>query len=162
MKEQIGPMTSAEIEAVSQLERLCFSLPWSKEAFRLEVERNKCARYFTAKMDGRVVGYGGMWLVLDEAHITNIAVHPDYRRRGVGRLIMQTLMEEAARLDIERMTLEVRVSNKPAIHLYESLGFEEGGIRKGYYANNREDALIMWNFHIQGRAGYEQEREKQS
>jgi ribosomal-protein-alanine N-acetyltransferase len=91
-----------------------------------------------------------MWLILDEAHITNIAVHPGHRRRGVGRLLMETLMKEAVRLNMERMTLEVRVSNKEAISLYKSLGFEEGGIRKGYYSNNREDALIMWNFHIGG------------
>ena len=159
MTETIGRMTSEEIDAVSQLERLCFSLPWSREALRLEVEKNKCAKYFSVKADGLVVGYGGMWLILDEAHITNVAVHPDYRRRGLGRLIMRTLMEEAARLGIERMTLEVRVSNRPAIRLYESLGFEEGGLRKGYYSNNREDALIMWNFHI---GGYGYVREEQS
>ncbi len=150
MNGQIGPMVSAELEDISRLEKLCFSLPWSRESLRLEVEENKCARYFTVRTEGKVVGYGGMWLILDEAHITNIAVHPDYRNRGFGRLIMQTLMEEASRLGIERMTLEVRVSNCPAIHLYESMGFERGGIRKGYYSNNREDALIMWNFHIRG------------
>ena len=97
-----------------------------------------------------MIGYGGMWLILDEAHITNIAVHPEHRRRGVGRLLMETLMKEAVILKMERMTLEVRVSNKAAISLYKSLGFEEGGIRKGYYSNDREDALIMWNFHIGG------------
>ena len=150
MNGQIGPMTSAELEDISRLEKLCFSLPWSRESLRLEVEENKCARYFAGRADGKVVGYGGMWLILDEAHITNIAVHPDYRNRGFGRMIMQTLMQEASRLGIERMTLEVRVSNRPAIHLYESMGFERGGVRKGYYSNNREDALIMWNFHIRG------------
>ena len=150
MNGQIGPMTSAELEDISRLEKLCFSLPWSRESLRLEVEENKCARYFTVRANGKVVGYGGMWLILDEAHITNIAVHPDYRNRGFGRMIMQTLMQEASRLGIERMTLEVRVSNRPAIHLYESMGFERGGVRKGYYSNNREDALIMWNFHIRG------------
>jgi ribosomal-protein-alanine N-acetyltransferase len=158
MKEQILPMTAADVDDVYQLERLCFSLPWSREAFRLEVEQNKCARYFIARVDGRLAGYGGMWLVLDEAHITNIAVHPEFRRKGLGRLILLTLMEEAARLGIERMTLEVRVSNTPAIRLYKALGFEEGGIRKGYYANNREDALIMWNFHI-GGIGYERKEQ---
>jgi len=116
----------------------------------MEVEENKCARYYVAKDDNRIIGYGGMWLVLDEAHVTNVAVHPDYRRKGVGRRIMETLINEAVRLGKERMTLEVRVSNTPAINLYKSLGFEEGGIRKGYYSNNREDALIMWNFHLGG------------
>ncbi|MBE3102366.1 MAG: ribosomal protein S18-alanine N-acetyltransferase [Firmicutes bacterium] len=150
MKEtvHISLMTSKDITGVWDIEKLCFSIPWSIEAFRLEVEQNQCARYFVAYIDDQVVAYGGMWLILDEAHITNIAVHPDYRRQSLGRLIMQTLMREAARVNIERMTLEVRVSNSPAIHLYTLLGFEEGGIRKGYYANNREDALIMWNFYI--------------
>ncbi|HHY83013.1 MAG TPA: ribosomal protein S18-alanine N-acetyltransferase [Clostridiales bacterium] len=146
----ISPMISADVDEVSQLERMCFSLPWSNESFRIEVEQNKCARYYVARDDSRIIGYGGMWLVLDEAHITNIAVHPDYRRRGIGRRIMQTLINEAVRLGKTRMTLEVRVSNTPAINLYKSLGFEEGGIRKGYYSNNREDALIMWNFHLEG------------
>lgn len=150
MKKKIFPMTIEDLDAICQLERLCFPLPWSREAFRMEIEKNKCAKYFVAKDGDKAVGYGGMWIVLDEAHITNIAVHPDYRRRGIGRLIMQTLMDVAIKLGIERMTLEVRVSNKPAIQLYKSLGFEEGGIRKGYYSDNREDALIMWNFHIGG------------
>jgi ribosomal-protein-alanine N-acetyltransferase len=158
MNEQVLPMKAEDVDDVSQLEKLCFSLPWSREAFRMEVEQNKCARYFTVRVDGQLAGYGGMWLVLDEAHITNIAVHPEYRRRGLGRLIMHALMEEAARLGVERMTLEVRVSNVTAIHLYKSMGFEEGGIRKGYYANNREDALIMWNFHI-GGSGYERKEQ---
>ena len=150
MKEKIhiSLMTTEDITGVWDIEKLCFSIPWSIEAFRLEVEQNQCARYYVAYVDDQVVAYGGMWLILDEAHITNIAVHPDYRRQGLGRLIMQTLMHEAIRVNIERMTLEVRASNFSAIHLYTLLGFEEGGRRKGYYANNREDALIMWNFNI--------------
>lgn len=144
----ISPMTVQDINQVLEIERLSFSMPWSYESFRLEVEQNRCARYYTAKLEGKVIGYGGMWLILEEAHVTNIAVHPDYRKRGWGRLLMQTLMKEAARLGMERMTLEVRVSNEPAIRLYKSLGFEVGGVRKKYYADNQEDALIMWNFHL--------------
>ncbi len=143
-------MSRIDVHEVWALEKLCFSLPWSLESFLLEVEQNQCARYYTAKMGDRILGYGGMWLVLDEAHITNIAVHPECRRQGVGEIIMKTLMKEAATLHITRMTLEVRVSNKGAIHLYKKLGFEEGGIRKQYYPDNGEDALIMWNFHIGG------------
>jgi ribosomal-protein-alanine N-acetyltransferase len=143
-------MTTEDVEEVSKLERLCFPTPWSQEAFRIEVERNRCARYFVVSDNSKLIGYGGMWLVVDEAHITNIAVHPDHRRQGTGRLIMKTLIEEAVRLGMTRMTLEVRVSNKAAINLYQSLGFEKGGLRKGYYANDGEDALIMWNFHIGG------------
>ena len=148
MKYQVMPMKGKDIDEVMHLEKLCFPVPWSKDAFRMEVEKNQCARYYIVRMNNQLIGYGGMWLILDEAHITNIAVHPEHRRRGVGRLLMETLMKEAVILKMERMTLEVRVSNKAAISLYKSLGFEEGGIRKGYYSNDREDALIMWNFHI--------------
>ena len=150
MTQRIRPMTTEDVEEVSKLERLCFPTPWSQEAFRIEVERNRCARYFVVSDNSKLIGYGGMWLVVDEAHITNIAVHPDHRRQGTGRLIMKTLIEEAVRLGMTRMTLEVRVSNKAAINLYQSLGFEKGGLRKGYYANDGEDALIMWNFNIGG------------
>jgi ribosomal-protein-alanine N-acetyltransferase len=144
----IVPMTSNDIDQVWEIEKLCFNVPWSRESFRLEVEKNQCACYFVAKIEGRVVGYGGMWLVIDEGHITNIAVHPDYRGRGIGEALMRNLMKEAVRLNMERMTLEVRVSNHIAQRLYKKLGFQEGGIRKGYYSNDHEDALIMWNFHI--------------
>jgi len=144
----IAPMTRKDASDVWEIEKLSFSFPWSLDSFILEIEQNQCARYYTAKIGGKAVGYGGMWLILDEAHITNIAVHPDYRRQGIGRLLMQTLIREAAALGIERMTLEVRVSNHEAIRLYKRMGFEEGGIRKKYYPDNQEDALIMWNFHI--------------
>ncbi|HHT65460.1 MAG: ribosomal protein S18-alanine N-acetyltransferase [Caldicoprobacterales bacterium] len=150
MKFRVTSMMTEDIDEVHKLEKMCFPIPWSREALRMEVEQNQCARYFSVRADKQLIGYGGMWMILDEAHITNIAVHPDYRRQGVGRLIMETLMKEAVRMGMERMTLEVRVSNKAAVSLYKSLGFEEGGIRKEYYANNREDALIMWNFHIRG------------
>ena len=150
MEYQVMLMKEKDIDEVLQLEKLCFPVPWSRDAFRMEVEQNQCARYYVVRENNLLIGYGGMWLILDEAHITNIAVHPEHRRKGVGRLLMETLMEEAARLNMERMTLEVRVSNTAAITLYKSLGFEEGGIRKGYYSNDREDALIMWNFHIGG------------
>jgi ribosomal-protein-alanine N-acetyltransferase len=144
----ITPMTRKDVLDVWKIEKLCFSFPWSFESFVLEVEQNQCARYYIARIKDMVIGYGGMWLILDEAHITNIAVHPDYRRQGIGGLVMKTLMREAASLGIERMTLEVRVSNHEAIGLYKKMGFEEGGIRKKYYPDNQEDALIMWNFHI--------------
>jgi ribosomal-protein-alanine N-acetyltransferase len=150
VKRQVLPMTVHDIGQVAKIEELSFHVPWSRESLRIEVEQNRCARYIVIKEDDRVLGYGGMWLVLDEAHITNIAVHPDYRRQGIGRQIMKALIRTAVKAGIERMSLEVRVSNHPAISLYKSLGFEEGGIRKGYYANNREDALIMWNFHNGG------------
>ena len=118
MTQRIRPMTTEDVEEVSKLERLCFPTPWSQEAFRIEVERNRCARYFVVSDNSKLIGYGGMWLVVDEAHITNIAVHPDHRRQGTGRLIMKTLIDEAVRLGMTRMTLEVRVSIKqPSISI---------------------------------------------
>ncbi len=144
----IRPMTAADIDEVLEIERLCFPTPWSREAFRIEIEQNRCAHYFVAVCQDKIVGYGGMWVIIDEAHITNVAVHPSYRGRGIGEAIMRSLIEAAISLGAVRMTLEVRVSNKIAQNLYEKLGFRAVGIRKRYYSNNNEDALIMWNEHI--------------
>jgi len=144
----ITPMGKDDIDQVWSIEKMCFSTPWSREAFRMEVEENRCARYFVARKDDRVVGYGGMWLVIDEAHITNVAVHPEYRGRKIGEAIMKTLMREAFSRHIQRMTLEVRRSNLVAQNLYRKLGFEICGVRRKYYSDNNEDALIMWNRNI--------------
>lgn len=145
---QVTEMRLSDLDDVEEIERLCFPTPWSKEAFRIEIMRNFCARYAVARLNGRVVGYIGMWLVIDEAHITNVAVHPDYRHRGIGEKLMRYMMKMAVDIGISRMTLEVRKSNIVAQKLYKKLGFEESGIRKGYYLSNNEDAIIMWNFHL--------------
>lgn len=144
----VRPMTASDLDKVSEIEKICFPTPWSKEAFRIEIEENRCARYFVAVYQGEIVGYGGMWLIIDEAHITNVAVHPNYRGLGVGEAIMRSLIQEAVGLGAIRMTLEVRISNKIAQNLYRKLGFYDAGIRKQYYSNNNEDALIMWNDQI--------------
>lgn len=140
----VRPMKSQDIDDVLHIERTCFPTPWSYDAFKAEVEENHCARYVVAEIGGRVRGYGGMWIILDEAHITNVAVHPNYRGVGIGEAIMKALIRTAARLKVEGMTLEVRVSNKVAQNLYEKLGFFGVGVRKGYYTDDGEDALIMW------------------
>jgi len=144
----IRPITPADIDAVWDIEKMCFSVPWSRQSFVLEVEKNRCARYVVAECSGTVVGYGGMWLVMDEAHITNIAVHPHFRRKGIGQSILKALMVEAHKIGIDKMTLEVRASNIAAQSLYKKLGFVEVGVRKGYYGDNAEDAIIMWNYSI--------------
>jgi ribosomal-protein-alanine N-acetyltransferase len=149
----IRPITSADIDAVWDIEKMCFSVPWSRQSFVLEVEKNRCARYVVAEHSGAVVGYGGMWLIVDEAHITNIAVHPLFRRKGIGEAILKALVTEAHRMGIDRMTLEVRASNIAAQSLYKKLGFVEVGVRKGYYSDNNEDAIIMWNFSISRTLG---------
>ena len=141
---KIRPMEPQDLIAVWEIERLCFSIPWTKNAFLIEISDNRCARYLVAHIGGKVIGYGGMWLMIDEAHITNIAVHPSFRKKGVGHAVLKALIDVALRNDADKMTLEVRVSNREALSLYESMGFVGAGIRKRYYSDNNEDALIMW------------------
>ncbi len=141
---EIIPMGQDHIEGVLEIERLSFSIQWSEEAFTTEVTHNQLARYLVIIEDNKVVGYGGMWFILGEAHITNIAIHPDYRGRGRGRLLTEALISLAAKESILDMTLEVRKSNYKAINLYTGLGFKAVGIRKEFYFDNKEDALIMW------------------
>jgi len=140
-------MEVRDIDDVWALEKLCFSIPWAKNAFLIEIAENKCAKYFVAVCKDVVLGYGGMWLMLDEAHITNIAVHPSRRGKGIGGGIMKALINEAIKNGADKMTLEVRVTNKDALKLYTGMGFKGVGVRKGYYADTDEDALIMWK-HI--------------
>ena len=137
-------MEKCHLAQVLALEKVCFSNPWTYEGYRFELEDNKLAQYLVALKDDRVVAYGGMWLILGEAHVTNLAVHPDYRRRGLGEVLMRCLLARARAAGARRMTLEVRKSNHAAQKLYEKLGFKGVGYRKGYYSDNKEDALIMW------------------
>jgi ribosomal-protein-alanine N-acetyltransferase len=137
-------MRESDIDRVFNIEKLCFSAPWSKNSFRDELLSNVCARYMVAVIDGNVAGYGGMWLIINEAHITNIAVHPDFRRQSIGSGILLAMMTLAHNeLDIKKMTLEVRKSNHAAQSMYRKYGFLVAGERKKYYDDN-EDATIMW------------------
>lgn len=144
MTVAVKPMRLDDLEEVLRIERLSFTIPWSKRAFLYELLENQRALYLVAWEAKQIRGYIGMWIVLDEGHITNLAVHPDYRRRGIGRVLLETLMMESAKRGIQRLTLEVRRSNLGAQALYHGLGFKEAGIRHRYYQDNREDALIMW------------------
>ncbi|MEW6423501.1 MAG: ribosomal protein S18-alanine N-acetyltransferase [Bacillota bacterium] len=140
----LTPMREDHVEEVYRIEKLSFPTPWPRISFIHELQ-NELAFYLVALLKNKeVVGYAGMWLVLNEAHVTNLAVHPGYRGLGIGRALMNELIFRAAFLGAVRMTLEVRASNKAAIGLYKSLGFEQEGRRKGYYEDTREDALIMW------------------
>jgi len=141
---KIRRMAKEDIDAVMEIERDCFTVPWSRNAFLMEIEENKFARYVVAEKDGWIVGYGGMWLVIDEAHITNIAVRSAYRRQGFGRKILSEMIRVAEEEGILRMTLEVRRSNDAAQRLYQEFGFRFCGVRPGYYQDDHEDALIMW------------------
>lgn len=140
----VRPMTMADIDAVAEMERMIFSMPWSRDAFRRELEENIVARYLVLEDQGRVLAYGGIWLVIDEAHVTNIAVHPDARSRGYGERILRALMRLASDTCMGMITLEVRRSNAVAQALYHKAGFQDVGYRKRYYEDNQEDALIMY------------------
>jgi ribosomal-protein-alanine N-acetyltransferase len=140
----ITEMELRHIPGVLEIERRSFPTPWSERAFVSELTQNAYAHYIVALRGGRVVGYGGMWLILDEAHVTNIAVHPQERRQGLGRRLLQELERRAQAHGCQRMTLEVRPSNVVAQHLYRSMGFVVRGLRPGYYTDTHEDAIIMW------------------
>lgn len=137
-------MSIEDIDIIEQIEELCFSIPWSRESIRKEIEENELAIYLVLEVDGIVRGYAGMWRVIDEGHITNIAVHPDWRRRHIGSSLMVALLSAAEDNDIKKMTLEVRESNIPAQRMYKRFGFKAEGMRKNYYEDNRENAVIMW------------------
>lgn len=145
----ILPLTKEYIGELYLLEKASFSEPWSEMTFLKELE-NPQAHYLIAMKEGRLVGYAGMWVILDEGHITNIAVAKEWRGHGIGKKLVNTLIEKAHQMGLIGLTLEVRKSNVSAIGLYEALGFVNVGERKRYYNYPTEDATIMWNFFDYG------------
>ena len=137
----IRKMTLEDVKTVAQIEKECFSLPWSEASFEDSLAREDTVFLVCEDLD--VVGYIGMYLSFEEGEITNVAVTPSYRQRGCGNLLIQAIKEEAKAREAECVILEVRVSNAPAISLYKKHGFEEIGIRKNFYQNPSEDAIIM-------------------
>jgi len=135
-------MTAADIENVIAIERASFQFPWSTRFFLDELQMD-CARSILAEVEGRIVGYVLFWFLTEEVDIHNIAVHPDFRRQGIGRLLLEQVVDAARRQERVRVTLDVRFSNAPAQNLYRSFGFVIRGLRKGYYSDNGEDALVM-------------------
>ena len=136
-------MRLEDIEAVLEIERMSFTTPWPPEAFHQELKHNRLARYAVARHGDAVLGFAGVWLMVDEAHITTFAVHPDWRRQGVGRRLLQALTVVAEELGAARITLEVRVSNTAAQALYRGHGFDIAGRRERYYTDDGEDAYVM-------------------
>jgi [ribosomal protein S18]-alanine N-acetyltransferase len=128
----IRRMTVQDVAQVYEIERATFATPWSQQSFLDEVERNVCARYLVAEDDGRVIAYGGAWIILEEGHITNIAVEQVSRGKGVGKALLKALMQYVANLGVQYLTLEVRKSNLTAQKLYEALGFQTLAVRKRY------------------------------
>jgi ribosomal-protein-alanine N-acetyltransferase len=145
-------MRMADITAVLEIERLSFSSPWPAFAFEQELTANRLAHYRVARLGERVVAFGGIWLMVDEAHITTFGVHPDHRRQGIGRRLLLQLAEVALELGSAHMTLEVRVSNAAAQGLYRSFGFNVAGRRVAYYSDDGEDALVMTTPQLAGPA----------
>jgi [ribosomal protein S18]-alanine N-acetyltransferase len=143
VKLLIEAMRLEDLGEVHRIEQASFTTPWPENAYRSELMTNRLASYLVARLDGEIVAYGGMWLMVDEAHITTFAVLPEWRRRGIGARLMLALMHLARQLNARIVTLEVRLSNRPARALYGRFGFRPVGIRPRYYSDNNEDALIM-------------------
>ncbi|MGO4348279.1 ribosomal protein S18-alanine N-acetyltransferase [Paenibacillus sp. MCAF9] len=137
-------MTMADIPAIVAIEQEAFTSPWTVEAFTNELMNNLFARYMIMEYEDQIIGYGGMWVIMDEAHVTNIAVRSDYRGQGLGNCLLNELQRTAVFFGAVKMTLEVRPSNEIAQNLYRKYGFEPAGVRPRYYSDNNEDALIMW------------------
>lgn len=132
-----------DLAAVVRLEEMCFSIPWSNTAIE-EAFANELYRFVAVEEKGVIVGYANFRIVADEGEIERVAVHPDSRRRGYGRKLMEAMVEYSRKKWVRDMTLDVRVNNEKAINLYESCGFVEEGRRKDYYREPTEDAIIMW------------------
>jgi ribosomal-protein-alanine N-acetyltransferase len=136
------PITLADMAEIMVIERTAYAYPWSERFFRQEVQVD-CARSFLAEIDGQIAGYILFWLLPGEIDIHNIAVHRDFRRRGLGRSLLENVIIEARSRASSRITLEVRKSNTVAQKLYEAVGFTVSGVRKGYYSDDGEDAFLM-------------------
>ena len=138
----ITEMNAAHVPQVAELERICFADPWSEKSVASELD-NKWALWLVAVEDDQVIGYIGSQTSIDETDVMNVAVHPDFRRRGIAESLIIRLVEELKNRGSHALMLEVRASNAPAIALYEKLGFLQVGCRKNYYRNPKEDALIL-------------------
>lgn len=140
----VRKMTLDDVPAVYEIEMASFTVPWSKDALEREITSNNFALYHVAEMEGKVIGYCGMWIVYDQVQVTNIAILPEYRGNQYGEKLLGFVINEARLHGGKMLSLEVRVSNTPARSLYEKFGLQPGGIRKQYYTDDLEDALVMW------------------
>jgi ribosomal-protein-alanine N-acetyltransferase len=143
LKVVIEPMGLDDLPAVHAIERASFSSPWPPHAYQTELETNRMAHYLVARIGEQLVAYGGMWLMVDEAHITTFAVHPAWRRQRLGERLLLAFLDLAVDRGGHEATLEVRLSNIAARRLYEKYGFRPVGLRPRYYSDDNEDALIM-------------------
>ena len=146
-KVEFRRMLASDADEIAAIEEMTFAMPWSRKDFWAEAV-NENAIYIVGTVDNKVIAYAGVWISFEEAQVTNVAVHPDYRGQGIGTKLFARLIEEVKTRGVTAITLEVRPSNEAAVKLYESFGLKSVGRRKGYYLDNGEDALIMWNTNI--------------
>ena len=146
----IARMTSADISEVLAIERASFTTTWPADAFYNELHTNKLAHYYVGRVGGKIVGYGGIWVIFEDSHVTTIAVGPEYRSRRYGEALLLHLLDDAIERGAAWMTLEVRESNTGAQQLYRKYGFTTVTTRKGYYSDNNENALVMWAGNLKG------------
>ena len=145
----IKPMQKSEVDEILKIEESAYGdHHWSKDSFYGELSNNLAHYYSAFDSDGNLIGYAGSWRVIDEAHITTIAVKPELKRKKIGEALLNRIIDDCYKSEIKYITLETRKSNTAAIGLYEKYGFKSLGLRKGYYQNNNEDALIMWTENI--------------
>jgi ribosomal-protein-alanine N-acetyltransferase len=163
----LEPMREADVPTVQEIERHIFSTPWPRNAYYRELSSRNSAYYVVlhreAERGVETVGYGGMWRMYDEAHVTTIGVRQDVQHQGYGRIIFAGLVQAAYDMGAKWITLEVRASNDSAMRMYENFGFKVIGRRKGYYTDNGEDAIVMWSDSIYSprfRKAFEQNLER--
>lgn len=142
-KVELKPMRVSDVSRVMTIERECFAVPWHESAYITEIT-NRSAYYIVAWLEDEIVGFAGMWVIMDESHITTIGVARDQRGKKIGEELLVGLLNEAIKRGARRVTLEVRLSNSVAQNLYRKYGFKPAAVRKGYYTDNHEDALVMW------------------
>jgi [ribosomal protein S18]-alanine N-acetyltransferase len=147
---EIAAMVLEDIPDVLKIEELSFPSAWPPNAFMNELRDNKLAHYFVGRLEGRIVAYGGVWVILEDSHVTTIAVHPDVRGQRLGEEILVHLLDEAIERDASWITLEVRETNDVAQKLYRKYGFTVVSTRRGYYTDNNESALVMWAGNLRG------------
>lgn len=143
---QIAPISSlADLDQIMAIEVASFTSPWTREMYLAELDNIGVSFCYTAReASGEILGFCSFWRVMDELHINNLAVAPEHRRRGIATALLRFVLNEAHKLGVRRATLEVRRSNEAARHLYERFGFSAAGVRRGYYSNPVEDAIVLW------------------
>ncbi len=146
---RIGRMSLQDLPRVREIEASAFAVPWPRDAYRAEIQENKVADYIVARDDDdTVVGFAGMWVIFDEAHVTTIAVDRHHRGMRIGYRLMLALIDRALQRGARWMMLEVRPSNSVALRMYRRLGFRDVALRKRYYSDNGEDAVVMWSGNL--------------